>query len=123
MNRALFTIAIVALGVLAASAHAQDADAGQAVFKSQCGICHSPLPGKNGVGPSLFNIVGRTAGQMPGFRYSAANKASAEVWTPETLNRYLTAPRVVIPGTIMTYAGLSDASKRANLIAYLATLK
>jgi cytochrome c len=103
-------------------AHAQDAAAGEAVFKSQCAICHSPLAGKNMVGPSLFGLVGRTAGQVPGFHYSAANKASGDVWSEANLDRYLTNPRAMIPGTIMTYAGLKDATKRANLIAYLATL-
>jgi cytochrome c len=53
--------------------HAADATAGQAVFKTQCGICHSPLEGKNLVGPSLFGVVGRKSGSIEGFHYSAAN--------------------------------------------------
>jgi len=114
----------IGLAVLLASpaAHAQDAVAGKAVFQSQCAICHSPVAGKNGVGPSLFGIVGRTAGQVPNFHYSAANKASAEVWSADVLDKYLLAPRDVVPGTIMTYAGLKDAGKRADLIAYLGSL-
>ncbi len=74
------------------------------------------------VGPSLFGIVGRPAGQVPGFHYSAANKSSALTWDAATLDRYLTSPRDVVPHTIMTYGGLKDAQKRANLIAYLSTL-
>jgi cytochrome c len=102
--------------------HAADATAGLAVFKTQCAICHSPLEGKNLVGPSLFGVVGRKSGSIEGFHYSAANKSADITWTPEVLDKYLTAPRLVVPGTIMTYAGLKDDTKRADLIAYLATL-
>jgi cytochrome c len=104
------------------AARAGDPVAGQTVFKTQCGICHSPLEGKNLVGPGLFGIVGRKSGTVGGFRYSAANKGADITWNAEILDKYLTAPRVVVPGTIMTYAGLKDDGKRADLIAYLATL-
>ncbi|MBN8928394.1 MAG: hypothetical protein BGO51_00550 [Rhodospirillales bacterium 69-11] len=119
-------LAVTALAALLSTpfaARAQDAAAGEAVFKRQCAICHSPVQGKNMIGPSLFGIVGRTAGTVPNFRYSPANKNSGIVWTPEKLDPYLTNPREVVPGTIMTYAGLKDAKQRADLIAYLETLK
>jgi cytochrome c len=103
-------------------ARAGDPVAGQAVFKTQCGICHSPLDGKNLVGPSLFGIIGRRSGTVAGFRYSAANKGADITWTAESLDKYLTAPRDVVPGTTMTYAGLKDDAKRADVTAYLATL-
>jgi cytochrome c len=108
-------------GILA-TACAQDAAAGGQVFKSQCSICHSSQAGRNIIGPSLFSVVGRHSGMVPGFRYSEANKASGLVWDISTLDRYLTAPRQVVPGTLMTYAGLKDQQRRADLIAYLATL-
>ncbi len=104
------------------SVRAEDATAGQAVFKSQCSICHSPLADKNMVGPSLFGLIGRKSGSVAGFHYSAANKAADITWNAGILDKYLTAPRDVVPGTIMTYAGLKDAAKRADLIAYLETL-
>lgn len=104
------------------SVRAADAVAGQAVFKSQCSICHSPLDGKNMVGPSLFGLIGRKSGSVPGFHYSAANKAADITWNADILDKYITSPRGVVPGTIMTYAGLPDATKRADLIAYLETL-
>ena len=103
-------------------ATAQDATAGAAVFKSQCSICHSVVQGRNMVGPSLFDIVGRQAGKIPGFHYSPANRDSGLTLDPATLDRYLTSPSTVVPHTIMTYAGLKDAKKRADLIAYLSTL-
>jgi cytochrome c len=119
--RHLFLAAVLG-GSLTASAHAQDAGAGKAVFQSQCSICHSAVAGKNMTGPSLFNVVGRPAGQAPGFHYSGANKSSALTWDEGTLDRYLTSPKDVVPHTIMSYGGLKDPTKRAALIAYLATL-
>ena len=125
--RALCTSAtlIVAAGVLMSpsAGWAADPAAGQAVFKVTCALCHSPLPGKNMVGPSLFGIVGRHSGEIPGFRYSPANRDSNLTWDEATLDRYLKSPRTVVPGTIMTFAGLSDDTRRADVIAYLATLK
>jgi cytochrome c len=105
-----------------AIAGAQDAATGERVFKSQCSICHSAQPSRNIVGPSLYSVVGRHSGIIPGFHYSTANRASGLVWDPGTLDRYLAAPRQVVPGTLMTYPGLKDSHQRADLIAYLATL-
>jgi cytochrome c len=120
----LLVAGCIASGVwsIAAPAAAQDAGAGQAVFKSQCSICHSGAAGKNMTGPSLFDIVGRKAGQVAGFHYSDANKNSGLTWDAATLDKYLTSPKDVVPHTIMAYPGLKDGPKRANLIAYLATL-
>ena len=120
----LMLAAIVSLSPLIGprAARAADATAGEAVFKSQCSNCHSVQPGKNMVGPSLSGIVGRTSGQVPGFRYSAANTNAKIDWTAPELDKYLAAPREVVPGTIMTYNGLKDPTKRADLIAYLSTL-
>ncbi len=102
---------------------AGDVDNGQKVFKSQCTVCHSNQQGKNIIGPSLYGVVGRKAGQIPGFHYSEANRSSGLTWDAATLDRYLTSPRGVVPGTLMTYPGLKDDAKRADLISYLATLK
>ncbi len=95
---------------------------GRRIFQSQCSICHSPEPGRNIIGPSLFAVVGRHSGRIPGFQYSAANLQSGLTWNMATLDRYLAAPQQVVPGTLMTYPGLRDARKRSDLIAYLATL-
>jgi cytochrome c len=108
--------------VICGPARAADPDNGQAVFKTQCGICHSVVPDKNMVGPSLFGIVGRKSGSVEGFHYSAANKIAGITWDAAILDKYLTAPREVVPGTIMTYLGLKDDAKRADVIAYLTTL-
>jgi len=113
----------LALGALSSSARAADPAAGKAVFSSYCSICHSVQPGKNMVGPSLFGVIGRKTGTVPGFHYSPANLSANLTWDAATLDKYLQSPRTVIPGTTMTYGGLKDDSKRADLIAYLATLK
>jgi cytochrome c len=112
-------VTCLALGGLTA---ARAASPGQAAFQSQCSICHSVTAGQNMIGPSLFGVVGRKSGTEPGFHYSAANKADGLVWDAPTLERYLASPATVVPHTTMTYAGLADAQKRADLIAYLSTL-
>ena len=106
----------------AASALAADADAGKRVF-NKCAVCHSPAAGKNGVGPSLFAVVGRKAATAPGYNYSEALKASGKTWDEATIDTWLQGPQKLVPGTKMSFAGLPNADDRANVIAYLATLK
>jgi cytochrome c2 len=114
------SLAIAGLGT---AARAADPAAGKTVFNSACSICHSVQPGKNMVGPSLFDIFGRKTSSVPGFHYSPANQNANLTWDQATLDKYLQSPRTVIPGTLMTYGGMKDDAKRADLIAYLATLK
>jgi cytochrome c len=95
-----------------------NASAGKVVF-IQCQACHSLKDGENRVGPSLYSKIGKTAGQVPGFKYSDANKNSGIVWTEEKLFEYLKNPRATIPGTTMAFAGIPDPQKRADLIAFL----
>ncbi len=118
----LAAAALVALG-LAASAHAAgDPAAGRAVF-NKCSICHTVKPGQNAIGPSLFGVVGRKSATEPGFSYSDAMKKADKTWDEATLDTYLTSPKAMVPGTKMVFPGLSKPEDRANLIAYLATLK
>ena len=106
----------------ATAALAADPAAGQQIFKAQCSICHSVVAGQNCVGPTLFGVVGRPAGSIPGFQYSADHKKLGVTWDAATLDKYLTNPRAMVPDTTMVYAGLKDDTERANLIAYLETL-
>ena len=125
-DHAALRSAVVVAGMfltLVAQADAADPAAGKSVFSSMCSICHSPVAGKNMVGPSLFGVVGRKTGTVPGFHYSPANLGANLTWDQATLDRYLQSPRTVVPGTTMTYGGLKDDAKRADLIAYLATLQ
>ena len=95
-----------------------DAAAGQRIF-AQCRTCHALEAGQNKVGPSLNGLFGRTAGSVPNFRYSAANKASGVVWTEEVLFEYLENPREFMPGTNMSFVGLKQPQQRVDVIAYL----
>ena len=97
-----------------------DAKAGEATFVA-CKTCHVVDAGQNRIGPSLHAVVGRPAGTAPGYTYSAANKGSGITWTPEKLFQYLEGPQRIVPGTKMTYPGLPDPQKRADVIAYLKT--
>ena len=115
-------IAIALLASVANTASAADPVAGQKVFKTQCASYHCPVAGKKLVGPSLFGVVGRKAGSVPGFHYSSANQKLGGTWDTATLDEYLKKPRDVVPGTSMTYAGLKNDVQRADLIAYLETL-
>ncbi len=94
------------------------AAAGKLVF-AQCRTCHVTDAGVNKTGPSLNGIIGRKSGSVPGFSYSPANAASGVTWTKEKLFQYLEKPQRVIPKTKMIFAGLPDAQKRADVIAYL----
>jgi cytochrome c len=121
-STAAASVAALALLVLTAPARAQDAAAGKRVFQTYCTLCHTAQPDRNLTGPSLFGVVNRPSGRVPGFRYSDANRKSGLTWTTATLDRYLTSPREVVPGTLMSFPGVKDSKQRADLIAYLATL-
>lgn len=103
--------------VLLASASAEK---GAAAAK-QCAACHTfEKGGPNRVGPNLYDIVGHERGTgRGGFNFSAAMKAKGGTWTFDELNKFLKDPRGYIPGTNMTFAGLSRDSQRADVIEYL----
>lgn len=107
-------------GLHGTAVHAGEAN-GPAVFQ-QCAACHS-VDGTNGVGPTLKGIVGRPAGTVPGFAYSSAMKHAQITWSAAQLDKYIADPQSAVPGNVMPYAGLADASQRAALVAYLSTLK
>ncbi len=116
----------LSLGLLAAAsaAHAAgDAKRGADTFAEECGDCHSPKPGKAKKGPPLFGVVGRAAATGPDFVYSDAMKASGITWSPDKIDTYITLPKKAVPGGKMKYDGLADAAARADVIAYLQTLK
>ena len=104
-------------------AMAGDAAAGRTVFQTSCSICHSVQPGQNRIGPTLAGLIGRRTGTVPGYTYSPANEGANLTWDAATLDKYLEAPRAMMPGTKMTYAGVKDPSKRSDLVTYLETLK
>lgn len=98
-----------------------DASAGEGLFRA-CGACHALDDGANGVGPHLYDLVGRDVGMVAGFSYSGALSEAADVWTPENISAFIENPRTYAPGTSMGYNGMRDVQDRADLIAYLETI-
>jgi cytochrome c len=116
---------ILATGLLSPqAASAGDAGKGRGVFNSQCAMCHSNA--RNGptiLGPTLFGVVGRSAGSVAGFAYSSGMKSSGITWSNDKLEAYLPAPRAMVPGTKMSFGGIKNPTQLGDLVAYLDTLK
>ena len=118
-------VAIAVCLVFSAAAKAGDADAGKAMFGRTCANCHSIEAGVNKVGPTLFDVVGRPIASVQGYQYSAKMRSTRKdwkVWDERHLNTYLTDPRQVLQGVRMFYS-VPNANDRADVIAYLNTLK
>ncbi len=114
---------LVAALVVATAARAEgDPAAGQRVF-NQCRACHTvDQGGRNGVGPNLYGVVGRRAGQREGFRYSANMQELASTgftWTEENLRKYLANPKDVLPKGSMSFVGLKNPQQIEDVIAFL----
>ena len=90
-----------------------------------CGVCHSfDKGGPDIVGPNLFGIVGAKHAHEKNYAYSEGMKAlKKQVWTTDLLDAWLKEPGAVVPGTRMAFGGLLDPQDRADVIAYLMTLK
>lgn len=103
---------------------APDIENGKATFNTMCSVCHSvQQTGGPAEGPNLIGVVGRAAGSQSDFsKYSPALKASKLNWTVETLDKFLVSPMAMVPGTLMPML-IPDDKTRADVIAYLATLK
>jgi cytochrome c len=115
----LFLAALGAALLLAGSSAAKadgDPAKGEEIYR-RCQGCHSI--DRNRIGPMHKGLFGRKAGSVPGFAYSDAMKNSGIVWNEQTLDQFLQGPRKMVPGTKMTYAGVSDPQERTDLIAYL----
>lgn len=124
MNRvpAAALAAALAFGLAAPARADGDPDNGKTIFQ-RCALCHSNVAGKSGIGPTLFGVVGRHSASVADYTYSPAMKAANKTWDAATLDQYLTNPRAMVPGTKMIFPGLPDKDDRADVIAYLATLK
>ena len=93
---------------------------GAEVFK-KCGSCHTiNQGGPNGQGPNLYATVGEPIGQgKGGYEFSEALKSKGGAWDFDALNAWLTKPSKYMPGTKMSFPGLSSPQDRANVIVYL----
>jgi len=129
MFRSVLPLLLILAGFLLSGSHARadgDPGNGEAAFQ-QCDACHDVGgDARNRTGPVLNNIVGRRAATRSGYIYSRGmREAGSEglVWTQEALDAYITNPRRFVRGTRMAFAGIRDEQIRADIIAYLLTLK
>lgn len=113
-----------------------DTATGENLYRTKCRVCHSNEPGQHRVGPSLFGVVSRTCGEVPEksfARYSPGYKAVCNSgqfsWTEDRINSYVTDPSQYLselagkPLRSPMTVRLSDPQDRADVIAYLKTLK
>jgi cytochrome c len=123
MQRYLLPATLLLIAAVS-SAHADDTvvAAGKTAFGA-CRACHSVEKGKIGIGPSLYGVVGRKAGSLPGFSYSKAMTASGITWDEAALDAFMAAPQAKVPGTRMPFGGLKDPVKRKAIIDYLKALR
>ncbi|SDR92453.1 c-type cytochrome [Pseudomonas prosekii] len=125
-HAAVMTSALVLCAALFGNpAHAAgDAEAGGKLFSRMCGGCHQVgESARNGFGPQLNGVIGRTAGSAEGYQYSEAMKSSGVIWDRETLAKYIEDPKGVVSGTRMIFWGISDPEKIENLLTYLQTFQ
>ena len=127
-----FLTAVDATTLVVADDQAGPADAkvlkrGKLLFL-QCTACHDITPAPqnsdsevmvNKVGPNLHGLIGRSAGTAAGYQYSDALRNSGLIWDKPTIDRWITNPAVVVPGTLMPYIGMPNEADRRALIAYL----
>jgi len=122
MTRGLLCVAAVltvSTAAMADTAPNGDAGHGKALYQG-CAACHSIED--NDLGPRHRGVVGRKAGVVPDYNYSPALKSSGLTWTEANLDRWLTNPSVLVPGTKMFFK-IDDPQSRADIIAYLKELK
>jgi cytochrome c len=121
----LYGAALMAALACSSGVHAADATVGQRLFDKTCVNCHSTQAGVNKVGPTLFDIVDRPVASVQGYDYSASMRAASKqwrVWDTQRLDGYLSNPRQVLHGVKM-FSAVPDAKDRADVLAYLSTLK
>ncbi len=116
-------VGTLGLSLMTSAAMAEgDPLAGKRVF-AKCAICHTAEPGKNKIGPSLFNLIGRPAGSAPGYSYSPAMHDLNKIWDSAVLDEYLVSPKAMVPGTKMSFPGIVNKQERDDVIAFLSTLR
>lgn len=100
-----------------------DADNGSLIYQDACSQCHQLNPGLNKKGPQLMNIYGAKAGELKDYTYSEGLKTSGWIWDAKTLDTYIADAEKAIPDSKMLSDPMPDAKERADVIAYLSTLR
>jgi cytochrome c len=115
-----WVIAGIALVASTGTGLAQDAAAGETVFKRLCSPCHDiGAEARVKLGPPLNGVDGRKAGTFEGFNYSPANKNSGIDWNHDAFAKYIKAPMQEMPGTRMAFVGIKNEKDIEDLWAYL----
>lgn len=97
-----------------------DVEMGRLLFNNACRTCHTVRDGDNRLGPHLYNIIGRKAGSLPNYGYSAAMKQADLVWSEENLERFIASPDSVVPNNNMKpFGGLASADDRKRIVSFL----
>ena len=124
-------ISILSLSFAVNTALAQDPTGdvshGKTLFQQNCAVCHADTlgPGNTTIarqGPSLVGVFGRRSGAGPNFNYTKSLKESGFMWDASTLDRFLTNPSAMVPGTTMAMI-VANSADRADVIGYLSSLK
>ena len=116
----IWMMGFIALVASTGTSLAQDAAAGEQVFRRLCSPCHDVGPeAKVKLGPPLNGIDGRKAGTFAGYNYSEANKSSGITWNEGDFPTYIRAPMQAMPGTRMAFVGLKNDKDIGDLWAYL----
>lgn len=123
LTHALPLAAAVAAILAAGPSSAADLQKGQKLVHQRCELCHAIVKDKKKIGPSLFGVVGRKAATEPYFTYSKGMKESGLTWDEATLDKWIEKPRKLVKTTKMSFPGIHNAEQRADIIAYLKTLK
>lgn len=119
LSRHCIAVAVLVLGATGtgmAAPAGPDLVRGEQLY-ARCAACHALAYDR--VGPRHCGLLGRRAGTVPGFDYSAAMRQSGIVWNEKTLDYFLRKPLAMVPGSTMTYDGVADAGERNDLIAYI----
>jgi cytochrome c len=118
--------ALAALGAGAVTAEPLNIALGRNIFEAHCSLCHDNSKHMiNDVGPALFGVVGRRVASVEGYDYSPALEAAGrdgKKWTEGRLDRFLSNPMTMHPGTDMPM-NFDRPEDRKAIIAYLKTLK
>jgi glucose/arabinose dehydrogenase len=128
-TRTLIPILFLVSGINAALARdpSGDVSQGKTLFQQNCAVCHADTLGPGNTiitrqGPSLVDVFGRRAGAGPNFNYTKSLKESGFTWDASNLDRFLTNPAAMIPGTTMAMI-VANSADRADVIGYLSSLK
>jgi len=119
-----WTVAVAGTALFLSIAPALSADAvrGELRFKAMCASCHAIDPAQKKMGPHLKGIVGRKSASVEGANYSPALKSANIVWNEAALDEFFADPKKKVPGAAK-FLKVANAQDRADIIAYLATVK